>query len=161
MNLNAQLGVGGFAGDPDSTTPFPADYNLDYIRVYSKDQVLPPLIFDQLPLQTEFETPIDLSMADLEVWDHYQVYPEGFQVFFNGGKHYSMNGNLLRPDQGYSGWLSVPAKVYDGIDTSQVFNLKIHVLSDGQTSLPDEEPFLVFLNPLSFTSLLKTMNCSE
>lgn len=36
MNVILTLGVGGMDGDPDSTTPFPADFVVDYVRVYQE-----------------------------------------------------------------------------------------------------------------------------
>lgn len=36
MNVILTLGIGGMDGDPDSTTPFPADFVVDYARVYQK-----------------------------------------------------------------------------------------------------------------------------
>jgi beta-glucanase (GH16 family) len=38
MNVILTLGVGGMGGDPDSTTPFPSDFVVDYVRVYQKEQ---------------------------------------------------------------------------------------------------------------------------
>ena len=34
MNVILTLGVGGMDGNPDATTPFPADFEVDYVRVY-------------------------------------------------------------------------------------------------------------------------------
>jgi beta-glucanase (GH16 family) len=36
MNVILTLGVGGMDGDPDTSTPFPADYVIDYVRVYKE-----------------------------------------------------------------------------------------------------------------------------
>jgi beta-glucanase (GH16 family) len=36
MNVILTLGVGGMDGDPDSATPFPSDFEIDYVRVYQR-----------------------------------------------------------------------------------------------------------------------------
>ncbi len=36
MNVILTLGIGGMDGDPDATTPFPANFAIDYVRVYEK-----------------------------------------------------------------------------------------------------------------------------
>lgn len=36
MNVILTLGIGGMDGDPNSTTPFPADFVIDYVRVYKE-----------------------------------------------------------------------------------------------------------------------------
>lgn len=36
MNVIFTLGVGGMDGDPDYTTPFPSDFEIDYVRVYQR-----------------------------------------------------------------------------------------------------------------------------
>lgn len=38
MNVILTLGVGGMDGDPDPATPFPADFLVDYVRVYQTPQ---------------------------------------------------------------------------------------------------------------------------
>ena len=37
MNVILTLGVGGMGGEPDSTTPFPSDFVIDYVRVYEEE----------------------------------------------------------------------------------------------------------------------------
>lgn len=36
MNVILTLGIGGMDGDPDASTPFPADFVIDYVRVYKE-----------------------------------------------------------------------------------------------------------------------------
>ena len=36
MHVILTLGVGGMGGVPDATTPFPADFIVDYVRVYQR-----------------------------------------------------------------------------------------------------------------------------
>jgi len=37
MHVILTLGVGGMGGTPDASTPFPADFEVDYVRVYQRD----------------------------------------------------------------------------------------------------------------------------
>lgn len=37
MNVILTLGVGGMDGNPNDTTPFPADFVIDYVRVYQQE----------------------------------------------------------------------------------------------------------------------------
>ncbi len=36
MYINANLAVGGWAGSPDASTPFPSTYLVDYIRAWQR-----------------------------------------------------------------------------------------------------------------------------
>jgi hypothetical protein len=36
MHVILTLGVGGMGGDPDGTTVFPADFVVDYVRVFQR-----------------------------------------------------------------------------------------------------------------------------
>ena len=40
MHVILTLGVGGMGGVPDATTPFPADFIVDYVRVYQRQALL-------------------------------------------------------------------------------------------------------------------------
>ncbi len=37
MNVILTLGIGGMGGDPEASTPFPADFVVDYVRIYRED----------------------------------------------------------------------------------------------------------------------------
>jgi beta-glucanase (GH16 family) len=56
MDLIANLQIGGaWAGSPDASTAFPANYDIDYIRVWKKGAAIPPPATNNLLLNSSFE----------------------------------------------------------------------------------------------------------
>jgi beta-glucanase (GH16 family) len=63
MYLLANLAVGGWPGSPNTSTPFPADYQIDYIRVWQKCTT--NCVNSTQPL---FSTLTPTSVITLSVW---------------------------------------------------------------------------------------------
>jgi beta-glucanase (GH16 family) len=60
MYLIANFQIGGsWPGNPDSTTPFPSTYEIDYIRYWKKMTVTPTPTPEPIPTETPIITPID------------------------------------------------------------------------------------------------------
>ncbi len=55
------------------------------------------------------------------------VYPEGFTLEIDSGENYAEQGNVVTPDNGFAGRLSVRVRVNDGENNSDRFDLQIDV----------------------------------
>lgn len=87
----------------------------------------PPEIVSQNPLTTSEETPIAISLSDIQVSDPDDVYPAGFTFRLSAGDHYTLEGNTVVPAVDFAGTLNVPIIVNDGISDSEPFPLAITV----------------------------------
>jgi len=107
----------------------------------------PPLITDQLALETLEETPLTITLADLTVDDTDSVFPDDFTLIVQDGAGYirsGVDGNTITPDLDFNGPLSVPVVVNDGFADSPVFNLLVTV-----TPINDQPVFAGLVVPLS------------
>jgi gliding motility-associated-like protein len=108
-----------------------------------------PVITGQVVLSTEEGTPITVQFSDLTVTDADDPYPAGFTMTLTAGSDYTIAGQTVTPDAGFTGTLTVPATVNDGEESSDVFNLSITVTAStpvntkpvitGQKELTTEE----------------------
>lgn len=87
----------------------------------------PPTIISQDPLSTNEETPIPISLGDIQVTDPDNAYPTGFTFTLSGGANYTVEGTSVVPANNFVGTLSVPIVVNDGISDSEPFPLAITV----------------------------------
>lgn len=78
-------------------------------------------------LSTNVNTPITISLTDLEVTDPDNTYPDDFMLIVESGSNYTVSGAVVTPDTDFVGELSVLVKVNDGTDDSNVFSLSIDV----------------------------------
>jgi gliding motility-associated-like protein len=81
------------------------------------------------PLSTPEDQPITITFNHLIVTDADNTYPTGFTLNLVSGAHYTVSGNTVTPDPNYFGALTVPVTVNDGELNSNVFDLKIDVVS--------------------------------
>ncbi len=103
-----------------------------------------PVIIDVVgTLSANVDTPIDILLSNLTVTDVDNIYPTGFSLIIEDGINYTHIGNTVTPASGFSGILTVPVKVNDGSDDSEVYNLLITVTQGGAVSvgLPDISSF--------------------
>lgn len=94
-----------------------ACYNINYI----------PIIVGQNEIFTYKNQPIDLELSNLIVDDEDNEYPEEFILYAYENNNYSLNNLTLTPELNFIGMLSVPVKVSDGTDQSELFNLQVEV----------------------------------
>jgi hypothetical protein len=85
-----------------------------------------PVILGQVPLQTLEEQQIDIRIGDLII-DYPGGDPADLTVIIHGGPFYTVSGTRVIPQTNFSGVLSVPVTVSDGIVESGVFELSITV----------------------------------
>ena len=86
-----------------------------------------PTITGQNVVSTPQETARAIVLGDLLVSDPDNTYPTGFTLTVMDGTNYTRAGNTVTPDPGFTGNLSVPVKVNDGTDDSNIFNLVVSV----------------------------------
>jgi gliding motility-associated-like protein len=105
-----------------------------------------PVITGQIPLLTGEDRPIKIELAHLTVTDVDSPYPTGFTLTVKPGTNYSVANNVVTPSTDFSGTLTVPVVVSDGISTSEAFNLQVTVegsndapVITGQTALQVDE----------------------
>lgn len=81
-------------------------------------------------ISTDEDTPISLQLSNFTVTDVDNSYPAAFSLTVNPGNHYTVsNGTTITPELNYSGSLSVPVFVNDGITNSNIYNVPISVLT--------------------------------
>ena len=82
MYVLANLATGGnWPGSPDSTTPLPAEYELDYIRVYQKeapDTITQAALNDDYHLM--FEDNFDGNALDTSKWNTHHLWGPYWQI---------------------------------------------------------------------------------
>jgi gliding motility-associated-like protein len=87
-----------------------------------------PTITGQVPLVIEEDHSLTLKFEDLIVSDTDSDYSTGFTMNIQPGSLYSVNNNQITPALNYSnGFLTVKVSVNDGLNPSNVFDLRIYV----------------------------------
>lgn len=102
------------------------------------DTFLPRLealvIVGQVGLTTSYQTPITIRLSDLVVGGVDDSYPAGYTLTVSDGDNYSINGNEVIPDDRFSGSLTVPASISNGVRQSNTYNLSVEVRTEGGSS---------------------------
>jgi predicted nucleotidyltransferase len=109
-------------------------------------------------LTTMEDTPLLLTIDDLLIEDPDNSFPDDFALTILVGEFYTVSNTLIIPDVDFNGTILAPVLVNDGIDTSNTFNILIHVsevndapvitgTSDALTT-PEETPLLLTINDL-------------
>lgn len=118
----------------------------------------PPVITGQNPLSTSEETPIPISLSDIQVDDPDNDYPTGFTFRLSAGDNYTVEENNVIPAVDFVGTLNVPIIVNDGINDSEPFSLAITVTNvndapviTGHTALSTPENTSLTLELSHFT----------
>jgi gliding motility-associated-like protein len=88
-----------------------------------------PVISGQVPLSTNKNTLISLTLSDITVTDTDNKYPEDFILKILPGANYSSISNLVSPVPDFIGVLNVTIVVNDGQANSPQFDLKVEVIS--------------------------------
>ena len=71
--------------------------------------------------------PLAISLNDLVVEDPDNTFPTDFTLLINGGNNYSVSDNVITPEEGFTGDLTVPLLVNDGTDDSQLYEIIVKV----------------------------------
>lgn len=115
------LTVPVFVNDGLANSP---DFNVSITVVSQND---PPAITSQRPLSTFKDTPYTIQPSDIDVLDSDNDYPEDFTFIVLAGANYTFSGTTITPASGYTGNLSIPMRVNDGIANSNLFAVQLAV----------------------------------
>ncbi|MBN2215308.1 MAG: T9SS type A sorting domain-containing protein [Bacteroidales bacterium] len=120
-NLNGQINVNVVVSDGiGQSDVFPMV--VDIIPVND-----PPVITGQTPISIQEESQIEILKSYVSVTDVDNDYPSQHTLIVNDGLNYTRTGNTVKPNENYFGTLSVPVKVQDPYEASQVYNFSIEV----------------------------------
>lgn len=97
------------------------------VRITVKPTNDPPLVTGQRTLSTPEDTGLALSLTDFTVYDPDNVFPDGFTLWAGGGDHHTASGRTITPAMDFNGDLRVPVRVFDGTDSSKVFEAVVSV----------------------------------
>lgn len=105
-----------------------------------------PIITGNAALSIKEGETITIATSHLTVKDPDDKYPEDFTLHVLNGTNYTVNGNQVIPQPGFSGTLSVNVSVNDGVAESDVYALPVIVnavnrvpVITGQTTLQVNE----------------------
>ena len=74
------------------------------------------------------DTSLDIEIEQFTIEDFDNDYPDDFSLLVFEGDNYSLNGNILTPEENFFGDLDVQVQVTDGIYNSEPFMFKLPVL---------------------------------
>jgi gliding motility-associated-like protein len=109
-----------------------------------KKQNEPPIITGQQSLSMDQDASLTIQLAHLIVTDSDNSYPTGFTLKVFGGNNYAFNGTTITPSANFSGPLTVPVTVSDGVNESNRFDLKVNVIKK-----QNKAPVITGQKPLS------------
>ncbi len=113
-----------------------------------------PVITGQVVLTTAEDFPLTITLANLTVTDPDNSFPTGFTLTVLPGTNYSVVGSTVTPALDFSGVLSVPVTVNDGIDDSAVFNLSVTVTAANDVPVIIGQQALSTLEDTSLTIVI-------
>ena len=98
-----------------------------------------PVISGQVSLSTPEETDLTIILTDLTVTDPDNNYPADFTLSVQDGTAYTRIANTITPDVDFSGDLTVPVTVNDGISDSNTYYLTVTItpVNDAPTAVND------------------------
>jgi gliding motility-associated-like protein len=108
---------------------------IEVVAATKDPENVPPVITGQVVLTVNKNTPITIKPDHLIVSDPDDDYPSGFTLRVIDGEWFSVNGNIVTPDAGYVGVITVPVTVHDGKDESERFGLKITVVDNAPANI--------------------------
>lgn len=111
-----------------------------------------PIIISQFnDLSTSENAAITIELEDLLVEDVDNDYPADFTLVIVGADNYSISENMVTPNEGFIGVLSVPVMVNDGELNSEEFLISIEVTEREILSLESnfiKQNFIIYPNPV-------------
>jgi hypothetical protein len=131
--------------------------NLTY--VYWAVSITVPVITGQETLSTPEETPLLIELAHLHVTDDDSTYPDDFTLTVMTGDNYTLEGHTITPVLDFNGTLTVPVKVSDGTNDSNVYHLQVTVTPvNDPPEITDSDPVSVTMSedgdPVPFSLIL-------
>ncbi|PID26509.1 MAG: hypothetical protein CR982_09950 [Candidatus Cloacimonadota bacterium] len=120
-NYNGTLEVPVIVNDGNS------DSNIFYLTVVVTPVNDAPEITGQFAISMAQNTSLTIELSNLIVEDVDNDFPNDFTLILEGGANYYVNQTTITPVENYTGILTIPAKVYDGSDYSDTFDLLVDV----------------------------------
>ncbi|MDM8549901.1 putative Ig domain-containing protein [Desulfobacterales bacterium HSG2] len=120
----------------------------------------PPVITGQNEISVPEDTALTITLDDLKITDPDNTFPDDFKLTVQEGENYVREEHTVTPAPDFSGTLSIPVKVSDGTDESDLFYLIVTVTEvnevpviTGQNPLsaPKETPLTITLSDLRVT----------
>jgi len=156
LNYNGTLSVNVTVNDgAASSAAFPLQINVSSVNTA-------PSITGQKALATNEETALTINLTDLVVNDPDDSYPNGFTLTVGSGNNYTLSGNTITPALNYTGNLTVPVVVNDGVNNSNSYSLtvKVNPVDDapeikGQQAITinEDQPITLQLTHLQVTDI--------
>lgn len=134
--------------------PMAVLYVASFIKYYDS---LALKITGQVELSTEEGTPIKVSLDDITVTDSDSTYPDDFILLALIGQNYMPTYEnpettpptfvTITPMAGFSGELTIPIFVHDGVHQSPIFNLRIFVHASDEPASEECPTITCAINP--------------
>ncbi len=105
---------------------------------------VPPEITGQQELTFEPGEVFTIEKDHLFVEDDFIEYPQGHTLNVFEGADYELHGYTITPNEGFSGWLSIPLTVDNGLMESDPFDLSVEILDPVSVFTPEEQGPIVF-----------------
>jgi gliding motility-associated-like protein len=102
-----------------------------------------PVITGQQELTTFRDTPVTLRLTHLIVSDPDDPYPGSFKMEILTGDNYTSSGTTITPASGFTGSLSVGARVNDGTIWSEPFILTITVVEKNELRIIGQDEIII------------------
>ncbi len=120
-------------------------FNIEVVGVNDK----PVILGTARPLYTLPETPLEISLDDLEVEDNDNIYPDDFTLKLQNGNNYTVIDYYIIPHTGFTGYLKVGVIVNDGMTDSDLAEISVGVGTTSVFDRPGEASIvkLVYPNP--------------
>jgi hypothetical protein len=92
-----------------------------------KGDPIPPEIVGQNEVVVDEDASLELKPNHLDVVDPDSNFPKDFTIEVNNGTNYTRSGAVIFPVANFNGELSVPVRVYDGKNFSNLFSMIVEV----------------------------------
>lgn len=80
-------------------------------------------------VEVEEDNPVSISIDLFNTQDPDNIIPDDFTILLSEGENYTLEGLDVLPSQDYFGTITVPVKINDGENDSELFQLSINVLA--------------------------------
>ena len=127
----------------------------------------PPIINYQYPVEINEDTPIVLSLSDLNITDIDNSQSE-LRLILLSGLHYTLNGFTVTPEENYDDNFEVNCKVTDQIDTTDLYPITITVTpvndppviseQTGTISTKEGTPVLIEIDDFTVSDVDNSLN---
>ncbi len=101
---------------------------------------VPPEIVGQEKVAVNEDASLAIDIRSLDVVDPDNNFPADFTLEVRDGKNYSRNNQTITPTRNFNGQLTVPVRVFDGTNFSNLFSLEVDVRPRNDAPFPVGSP---------------------